>query len=72
MTLTLKQMDELKVAASPLIKWLRDNADPHCKAIIEQYRIDLLEGLAGIPSERKSDIPLNAEMAREYERHPLQ
>lgn len=46
MTITKEQREGMLEAAKPLMKWLNDNCHPHCKAIVEQANIELLEGLA--------------------------
>ena len=39
-----KQMNELREAAAPLIKYLNDNHHPHVTAIVEPTSVELLEG----------------------------
>lgn len=46
MILTQEQIDALREAAMPLMQWLNDNCHPHCTAIVDSERIELVEGLA--------------------------
>jgi len=46
MTLTEKQLTELRAAAMPLMQWINDNCHPHVAAIIDSEHIELVEGLA--------------------------
>jgi hypothetical protein len=46
MTLTEKQLTELRTAALPLMQWINDNCHPHVAAIIDSEHIELVEGLA--------------------------
>lgn len=48
MTLFEKQIEELKEAAKPLVKFLCDNFHPHVKIIVEPSGIEILEGLASV------------------------
>ena len=49
MKLTREQLDELLEAAKPLMKWMSEHCNPHNKAIVEIDRVDLLDGVCGIP-----------------------
>lgn len=46
MKLTLDQIEALREAALPLMQWLNDNCHPHCTAIVDSERMELVEGLA--------------------------
>jgi len=46
MVITDEQRQEMLEAAKPLIKWLDDNCHPHCRAIVDQLNIELVEGIA--------------------------
>jgi hypothetical protein len=46
MTITAEQQNEMLEAAKPLMKWMNDNCHPHCKAVVEQAHIELVEGIA--------------------------
>ena len=37
--------DELLEAAKPLMKYLNDNYHPHCKIIVENTMIEVVEGI---------------------------
>ena len=44
-----EQLDELKKAAEPLLKYLNDNFHPHVTAIVTPTSVELMEGLMAIP-----------------------
>jgi hypothetical protein len=46
MILTEEQLNSLSQAALPLMIWLSENCHPHCTAIVDSGRTELLEGLA--------------------------
>lgn len=46
MTITEQQRTELLDAAKPLMKWLNENAHPHCRVIVDQVSLELLQGIA--------------------------
>jgi len=46
MIFTKEQLKSLRESALPLMQWLVDNCHPHCTAIIDSERVELLEGLA--------------------------
>jgi hypothetical protein len=46
MTITNEQREEMLEATKPLMKWLADNCHPHCKAIVDSCKIELVEGIA--------------------------
>jgi hypothetical protein len=46
MTLTEKQMDEMRNAAMPLMIWLEKNCHPHVQAIVHNTQIEVFEGFA--------------------------
>lgn len=51
MPITSQQRAEMFEAAKPLIKWLNDNTNPHCKVIVETDRAELVEGTALVISD---------------------
>jgi len=55
MTLTEKQLTELRAAAMPLMQWINDNCHPHVVAIIDSEHIELVEGLATARRELKEE-----------------
>jgi hypothetical protein len=46
MAVTPEQQQQMLEAANPLIKWMAENVNPHCKAIVENNNVELLEGIA--------------------------
>ena len=46
MKFTLDEIEALREAALPLMRWLNDNCHPHCAVIVDSERIELVEGLA--------------------------
>lgn len=46
MVLTAKQSDEMLEAAKPLIKWLSENCNPHCQAVVDNIGVLIMEGVA--------------------------
>lgn len=46
MTLTEKQIYEMRNAAMPLMIWLEKNCHPHVQAIVHNTQIEVLEGFA--------------------------
>ncbi len=46
MKLTATQMEEMKEAAAPLVFWMSENTHPHCKAIVQEDSIVLVEDVA--------------------------
>lgn len=46
MIITKEKLEELEMAAKPLMKWLADNCHPHCAVIVESDRAELVEGVA--------------------------
>jgi hypothetical protein len=46
MTVSIKQQEEMLEAAKPLMKWIAENFNPHCKAIVGPADVELVEGLA--------------------------
>jgi len=48
MKLNEEQIEELKKAALPLMMWLSDNCHPHCKAILDNTHIEIVESLASV------------------------
>lgn len=57
MKLTPKQVEELKKAAVPLMLWLSDNCHPHCMAILDNTRIEIVESLASVPYTESNENP---------------
>lgn len=51
MTLTKDQIAAFKEAALPLMQWLNDNCHPHCTAIVDSERAEVMEGLASVMRE---------------------
>lgn len=51
MILTKEQVDELREAAKPLVKFLNDNCNPHCKVIVEADRAEIVCGSAMVKIE---------------------
>lgn len=51
MTLTKDQIVAFKEAALPLMQWLNDNCHPHCTAIVDSERAEVMEGLASVMRE---------------------
>ena len=47
MTITKEKLAELTEAATPLIRWLNENAHPHCFAAVDQTSVVLHEEVAG-------------------------
>jgi hypothetical protein len=54
-TLILKEedLDSLREAAVPLMKWLRAHCHPHCTIIVDSEHAELMEGLAAVLREPK-------------------
>ena len=50
MTLTREQRDEMERAAIPLLKWMNENCDPHCKVTVDQSSIHLSQQVCGVPN----------------------
>ena len=46
MAITEEQQLTMLEAAKPLIKWMNENCHPHCTALVDQMRIELVEGIA--------------------------
>lgn len=46
MRITLEQSVEMLKAAEPLMQWLARNCHPHCSAVVDSTRVELLEGIA--------------------------
>jgi hypothetical protein len=59
MKLTQEQIASFKEAAAPLMQWLSDNCHPHCTAIVDSERAEVMEGLAAVMRE-----PIQKESAR--------
>lgn len=49
MTLNKKQIEELEELAKPLNEWMQNNCHPCTHIILEIGRIELHEGVVGIP-----------------------
>lgn len=45
----ITDLEKLKEAASPLIKYLSENHHPHVTAIVTSTSVELMEGIASIP-----------------------
>lgn len=46
MTLTKEQCAKMLEAAKPLIKWMNENCCPHCKAMVDNVGVQVVEGVA--------------------------
>jgi len=46
MKLNEKQFKELLEVSKPLIKWLNENCHPHCSALVDCTRVELVESVA--------------------------
>ena len=46
MVLNKDQFDELLEVSRPLIKWINENCHPHCSAMVDCSRVELVEGVA--------------------------
>lgn len=57
MIFTLKQMDELKVLALPVAKFLRRHCNSHTEVVVEADRITVVEAMAGIPLPFDEEVP---------------
>ena len=51
MILTDKQLEELKEKATPLIKWIAENFNPHVKVIVDSTEAEILESSARVINE---------------------
>ncbi len=51
MILTKEQQKEFEAKARPLIKWLAENTDPRCKAIISYSSAELLQASMFFPTD---------------------
>lgn len=57
MILTKEQINALREAALPLMHWLNNNCHPHCTAIVDSEKIELVEGLATARRESIREAP---------------
>lgn len=48
MTLSKGQQKELLEAAKPLIKWMNDHCHHHCKVIVDQSNVEVVEGITQV------------------------
>ncbi|MFV8250278.1 hypothetical protein [Bdellovibrio bacteriovorus] len=48
MTLTTEQIEEMKEAAKPLVKFLNELCHPHVKVIVEPWGAEILESSASV------------------------
>jgi hypothetical protein len=46
MNLTQEQCEAMFEAAKPLIRWMKENCNPHCEARVDSRSVELLEGVA--------------------------
>lgn len=46
MKITAAQLNEMLVAAKPLMDWLEQNTHPHCTVILDSEKVELVEGVA--------------------------
>lgn len=44
MILSKEQIEELREAAKPLVKFLNENYNPHCKVIVEVDGVEIVSG----------------------------
>lgn len=51
MILTKEQQKEFEEKARPLMKWLAENTDPHCKAILSYANAELLQASMFFPTD---------------------
>jgi hypothetical protein len=52
MVLKEEKIEELKLAAEPLVKWLNENCHPHVVVIVDSGGAELLEGVAKVKIEQ--------------------
>ena len=45
MITTKEQQESFRIAAEPLMLWLEENCHPHCTAIVDSLRAELVEGI---------------------------
>ncbi len=45
---TESKLYEMKEAARPLMEWLAKNAGPHCKAHVDGYSVEIMDGVAKV------------------------
>lgn len=48
---TEQQRQEMLEAAKPLMRWMSENCNPHCKAVVDQVSVVLREGIATAGTE---------------------
>lgn len=51
MKLTEEQITSFREAAMSLMQWLNENCHPHCTAIVDSERAEVMEGLAAVMRE---------------------
>lgn len=59
MTITTEQINELRELAKPLQQWLFKNVHPHCQLDVTSTYLELVEGVAFIPSEGPAGVASN-------------
>lgn len=57
MSISKEQLEALRVSALPLISWLKMNVHPHTMAIVDNERVELMEGLAMIRGDAGEAAP---------------
>ena len=52
MTVTKEGLEELLVAAKPLMEWLWTHGHPYCSALVTSDCVEITEGVACVPYRR--------------------
>jgi hypothetical protein len=50
MVISKKQLAELEAVAKPLVEWMLKNTHPHCTVIVDSQKVELVKGVASIPT----------------------
>jgi hypothetical protein len=53
MVLQKEKIAEFRLVAKPLMDWLEQNCHPHCTAIVESDRAELVEAVCVVRKEEK-------------------
>lgn len=68
MILTREQNNEMLAAAKPLIKWISENCNMHCRAVVDDGGVELFEGIARqITNEFLHDLIMMNENGKDQE-----
>ena len=59
MKLTKEQREELDLLSQPVMKFLKDNFDPHTSVVIESCYTSILQDLAGFPYKEVANESLS-------------